>query len=249
MTQFWENGSSVKNTVEAIELRNSSAIARAMDPSLDAVAHHAHRGAQSAAHRALRPSFVDPFGNDSDGDYNDYNRMMPGQRQRPAQQYDADGIRLPDSVVRQRLVDGPFVHSSRGIQARMRGLEMASNIILGRADEPGVEWIYEPPRHLSFPGAFQEARALAKNDKKWLLVNIQSHNEFSSHRLNRETWGDEIIGEILRQSFVFWQRGHTSGDGRDFMATYGLVEGDLPVTGILDARTGLLLLKIKVNSS
>ena len=47
----------------------------------------------------------------------------------------------------------------------------------------------------------------AKDDKKWMLVNIQSHLEFSSQMMNRDTFVDETVITLLRTSFVFWQRG------------------------------------------
>lgn len=48
---------------------------------------------------------------------------------------------------------------------------------------------------------------MAKDDKKWMLVNIQSHLEFSSQMMNRDTFVDETIITLLRTSFLFWQRG------------------------------------------
>ena len=48
---------------------------------------------------------------------------------------------------------------------------------------------------------------MAKDDKKWMLVNIQSHLEFSSQMMNRDTFIDETVITLLRTSFVFWQRG------------------------------------------
>jgi thioredoxin-related protein len=107
-----------------------------------------------------------------------------------------------------------------------------------RADEPTVEWLFDPPRHLSFPGTFQECRTLAKQEKKWILVNIQSHEEFASHQLNRDTWTDETVQEILRENFVFWQRGHTSLDAKNYSTLYHINENDLPHIGIIDPRTG-----------
>ena len=58
--------------------------------------------------------------------------------------YDEEGIRLPDPVQRQRLVPtGPsmvFGGGNRG-SGRDDGL--------GRAEDPSVEWMFPPPRHLS----------------------------------------------------------------------------------------------------
>ena len=48
---------------------------------------------------------------------------------------------------------------------------------------------------------------MAKDDRKWMLVNIQSHLEFSSQMMNRDTFVDETVITLLRTNFVFWQRG------------------------------------------
>ena len=37
-----------------------------------------------------------------------------------------------------------------------------------------------------------QAKLLCKSDSKWLLVNLQNHEEFPSHMLNRDTWVDEV---------------------------------------------------------
>jgi hypothetical protein len=69
-------------------------------------------------------------------------------------------------------------------------------------------------------------------------VNIQSHEEFPSQLLNRDTWSNESIEEILRTSFIFWQRGHTTQDGKDFMRMYHVQPDKLPHLAIVDPRTG-----------
>ena len=53
-----------------------------------------------------------------------------------------------------------------------------------------------------------------RDEKKWMVVNIQCHEDFSSQMLNRDTWTDDTVISLLRTSFVFWQRGHTSGDAQ-----------------------------------
>lgn len=142
--------------------------------------------------------------------------------------FDEHGIRRPDPVRVSRLLGDNVINTD-----------------FARADEPNVEWLFPPPRHISFPGNFQEARALAKQEKKWILVNIQSHEEFGSHQLNRDTWVDDTIQEILRENFVFWQRGHTSMDGKNYMALYHILAEDLPHIGIIDPRTGAKITTIR----
>ncbi|CAK9141753.1 unnamed protein product [Ilex paraguariensis] len=50
-----------------------------------------------------------------------------------------------------------------------------------------------------------QAKDAAKVQDKWLLVNLQSTREFSSHMLNRDTWGNEAVAQTIRTNFIFWQ--------------------------------------------
>lgn len=45
----------------------------------------------------------------------------------------------------------------------------------------------------------------AKNEGKWLLVNIQDEIVFASHMLNRDTWSDDVVQNLVASGFVFWQ--------------------------------------------
>ena len=66
--------------------------------------------------------------------------------------------------------------------------------------------IFAPPEHLMFKeGGFEGARTMAKDNKRWLMVNIQRDNEFSSHALNRDVWRDELVENLIREGFIFWQ--------------------------------------------
>lgn len=46
------------------------------------------------------------------------------------------------------------------------------------------------------------------------LVALQDHEEFSSHRLNKDVWSNETILTLLRGNFIFWQRNKTMGQAR-----------------------------------
>lgn len=157
-------------------------------------------------------------------------------------EYDEHGVRLPDAVVNERLIPGGGGVNGGVISSYS---SMMDEEVLSRADDPSVEWIYEPPRHITFPGSFTDAKTVAKNDKKLLLVNLQSDKEFQSHLLNKDTWMDETLQSILRSNFIFWQRGHTSGQGMNFMKLYQLADSDLPLITIIDPRTGSRLMSMK----
>jgi hypothetical protein len=50
-----------------------------------------------------------------------------------------------------------------------------------------------------------QARMHAKSEGKWLLVNIQDEIMFASHMLNRDTWSDDVVQNLVASGFVFWQ--------------------------------------------
>ena len=66
--------------------------------------------------------------------------------------------------------------------------------------------MFAPPTHLIHKaGGFAGARASAKDSRRWLLVNIQKDSEFASHALNRDVWRDELVENLIRSGFIFWQ--------------------------------------------
>jgi Thioredoxin-like len=52
----------------------------------------------------------------------------------------------------------------------------------------------------------QQIAQACREAKKWIMVNIQDHAVFESHRLNRDVWADETVYALLSQDFAFWQR-------------------------------------------
>jgi hypothetical protein len=58
-----------------------------------------------------------------------------------------------------------------------------------------------------FTGDWEAAVAQAAQQGRWLMLNVQDAEEFASHRLNRDTWGDSLVQDMLRGTFVFWQVG------------------------------------------
>jgi UBX domain-containing protein 7 len=67
--------------------------------------------------------------------------------------------------------------------------------------------MFSAPIHIMHTaGGFQGARTMAKDSKRWLLVNIQRDAEFASHALNRDVWRDELVENLIREGFIFWQQ-------------------------------------------
>ena len=89
-----------------------------------------------------------------------------------------------------------------------------------------------------------QAKAKANEEGRWLFVNIQSHEVWFSNELNR-TFADETIECIFRGQYLFWQRGHTSHDGREFMRLYKIDPNDLPIMFIIEPNTGARLKTFK----
>jgi thioredoxin-related protein len=50
-----------------------------------------------------------------------------------------------------------------------------------------------------------QARNFAKENKKWLLVNIQDPTEFSCQVMNRDLWSEQAVKDVIKESFVFLQ--------------------------------------------
>jgi UBX domain-containing protein 7 len=66
--------------------------------------------------------------------------------------------------------------------------------------------MFAPPDHLMHKaGGFQGARQMAKDSKRWLLVNLQRDSEFACHAMNRDVWRDELVENLVREGFIFWQ--------------------------------------------
>mmetsp|Transcript_26621 Transcript_26621/g.37496 ORF Transcript_26621/g.37496 Transcript_26621/m.37496 type:complete len:511 (-) Transcript_26621:247-1779(-) len=110
------------------------------------------------------------------------------------------------------------------------------------AAAPTLSDMFAPPTHLIHRGGgFQGARAVAKDSRRWLLVNLQRDSEFSSHALNRDVWRDELVENLIREGFIFWQAYDVQDEGQTYAQRYGV--GDYPHVSIIDPRTGRLMWK------
>jgi len=67
--------------------------------------------------------------------------------------------------------------------------------------------MFAAPTNLMYmgPGGFQGARNVAKDSKRWLLVNLQRDSDFACHALNRDVWRDELVENLIREGFILWQ--------------------------------------------
>eukprot|EP00541_Cyclophora_tenuis_P008639 CAMPEP_0116559596 /NCGR_PEP_ID=MMETSP0397-20121206/10487_1 /TAXON_ID=216820 /ORGANISM="Cyclophora tenuis, Strain ECT3854" /LENGTH=406 /DNA_ID=CAMNT_0004085389 /DNA_START=1 /DNA_END=1221 /DNA_ORIENTATION=- len=108
----------------------------------------------------------------------------------------------------------------------------------GGGEVPKLSSIFAPPTHLTYRGGggFQGARTVAKDSKRWLLVNLQRDSEFSSHVLNRDVWRDELVENLIREGFIFWQTMDSTDEGKTYSQRYRVYA--FPHIAIIDPRTG-----------
>ncbi|KAI9080087.1 hypothetical protein K1719_037903 [Acacia pycnantha] len=104
--------------------------------------------------------------------------------------------------------------------------------------------LVSPPFHLMFTGTFDK--------DKWLLVNIQSTKEFSSHMLNRDTWANEVVSRTINTNFIFAVSVYDdTTEGRRKVCTYYRLDS-VPVVLVIDPYTivcGNLFLKSRGDSA
>ncbi|KAL3134689.1 hypothetical protein ABBQ32_007693 [Trebouxia sp. C0010 RCD-2024] len=126
------------------------------------------------------------------------------------------------------------LNAFRDFQAEGRGMRGGT-----KSQVQGLAGLFQAPSALTFQGTFEEAKAQAVQEGKWLMVNVQSNSQFASHQLNRDTWSDPTLTSIIMGSFIFWQVYDSSDLGGRFMSFYRLSALDeLPLTLILDPITG-----------
>eukprot|EP00521_Asterionellopsis_glacialis_P011221 CAMPEP_0195295650 /NCGR_PEP_ID=MMETSP0707-20130614/17781_1 /TAXON_ID=33640 /ORGANISM="Asterionellopsis glacialis, Strain CCMP134" /LENGTH=574 /DNA_ID=CAMNT_0040356921 /DNA_START=243 /DNA_END=1964 /DNA_ORIENTATION=+ len=108
------------------------------------------------------------------------------------------------------------------------------------AAAPTLSDMFAAPSHLIHRGGgFQGARSVAKDSRRWLLVNLQRDSEFSSHALNRDVWRDELVENLIREGFIFWQAYDVQDEGQTYAQRYTVA--DYPHVAIIDPRTGRLM--------
>ncbi|ETV66185.1 hypothetical protein, variant [Aphanomyces astaci] len=105
-------------------------------------------------------------------------------------------------------------------------------------DPQSLSQLFQPPVNIMFYGTLSEARQLAKQESKWLLVNVQDDTVFASLRLNRDTWNDDFVQNLVTSGFVFWQIYIASDSCKKFCSLYQLDTSKLPITCVLDPLTG-----------
>ncbi|KAD7116714.1 hypothetical protein R6Q59_006549 [Mikania micrantha] len=169
---------------------------------------------------------------------------------------DSNEVRAPLPVKRDVLYDTPTLYrgTRRGYNSHEPHTVVPFRNFEEESKRPGV-WetdqgatstaftsrdnlatLYRPPFALMFQGPFEKAKEAAKSQDQWLLVNLQSTREFSSHMLNRDTWANEAVAQTITSNFIFWQVCEDTEEGSKIKTYYKL--DSVPVTLVIDPVTG-----------
>ncbi|KAG6429395.1 hypothetical protein SASPL_107446 [Salvia splendens] len=172
-------------------------------------------------------------------------------------QDDTDGVQAPLPVKRDVLYDSPMLYrtlrtgdSSQGthsvvpfrdFQEEMKRpgvweAEQGSSSSVPDKIQDNLASLYRPPFAIMYHGPFEKAKDNARDQNKWLLVNMQSTKEFSSHMLNRDTWANEAVAQTIKTYFVFWQVYDDTEEGSKVCTYYKL--DSIPVIMVVDPITG-----------
>jgi UBX domain-containing protein 7 len=90
---------------------------------------------------------------------------------------------------------------------------------------------------------WDEARAEGKEEKKWILVNLQDMGDFNCQALNRDVWKDAAIHSLVSENFIFLQYSKDDHAAATYITYYFPSQSHenpdiYPHVSIVDPRTG-----------
>ncbi|KAJ9602554.1 UBX domain protein Ubx2 [Cladophialophora chaetospira] len=101
--------------------------------------------------------------------------------------------------------------------------------------------LFQPPWELMYKGEWESARYEGKEEKKWLLVDIQDPSIFDCQALNRDLWKNEGIVETVKENFIFLQYNKDDPRASQYVQYYFPTyesSSEYPHVAIVDPRTG-----------
>lgn len=106
-----------------------------------------------------------------------------------------------------------------------------------------LEDLFRPPYDLMARISWDEARTLGKEDKKWILVNLQDMNDFNCQALNRDIWKDSAVRDLVSENFIFLQYDKDYPDAEEYLTFYFPNQthqnsDNYPHVSVVDPRTG-----------
>lgn len=102
--------------------------------------------------------------------------------------------------------------------------------------------MFRPPYDLMSHLSWDDARQEGKDEKKWIMVNVQDMSDFACQTLNRDHWKDDNIKALLKEHFIFLQYEKNDPAGQEYIGFY-FGQGyenpaNYPYVSIIDPRTG-----------
>ncbi|XP_038975816.1 plant UBX domain-containing protein 7-like [Phoenix dactylifera] len=97
-------------------------------------------------------------------------------------------------------------------------------------------FLFRPSSYLIYHGSFHDPKVEAHCGNRWLRVNLQNMEEFSSHVLNRDTWSNGTIVNMIQANFVFRQGNHDTDEGKKVCTYYNLISS--PAIPVINPITG-----------
>ncbi|KAF7538053.1 hypothetical protein G7054_g3253 [Neopestalotiopsis clavispora] len=101
--------------------------------------------------------------------------------------------------------------------------------------------MFRPPYDIISHLSWEEAREEGKEEKKWIIVNVQDSSDFNCQTLNRDHWKDENIRSLLTEHFIFMQFDKDNPRGQEYLGFYFSQyenASNYPYVAIIDPRTG-----------
>jgi hypothetical protein len=125
---------------------------------------------------------------------------------------------------------------------RRRGLAQATGGASEQSSKAArLAELFRPPFELMSQIPWDDARDKGKEEKKWILVNVQDPSIFDCQQLNRDIWKHEGIRELVKENFIFIQYSKDDPRGNQYIQYYfPLKDSDAayPHIAIVDPRTG-----------
>ncbi|KAJ3054395.1 hypothetical protein HK097_001946 [Rhizophlyctis rosea] len=137
------------------------------------------------------------------------------------------GAPLPVDPFRNYEAEGQFV---RNLRAQGRGEGAEAEKAKKLAD------IFRPPFEIMFQGGFDNAKLVAREQKKFLMVSVNKTDEFASHVMNRDLFSQQSVKDFIKEHFVFILWGADSTEGQQHAVRYP-IQG-YPYLAIIDPLTG-----------
>ena len=153
-----------------------------------------------------------------------------------------------DQLISNEEVEAPkkLTKKNRTVFETLRDFGRETKILEGKGTDnqklQRLSDLFKPPIEILFPENFEILKAVGAKEQRWLIINIQDMQEFTSHQLNRDVWSNDEIKNLIKGSFLFWQRYQDTIEGKKIISFYHLQQ--LPCILLLDPRTGELLLHL-----